>query len=660
MSDPSQQPPAPCRMLFRSKQGVEVFQVSSSTSSTDSKKDRQFLVQGATTLQCVSPDGSRLYVHKPSVGVIMCRLDQESSSSSTVSPFLANSQRVQMLAVSPKGTHLVSWERPSEEQPNNLKVWNAETGEFLVGFHQKVLKREGWPYLHWTHDEAWAFLQVSNEVRVYKGDSLKEGVRFVDKMRCPGMTTMSVPKSATSSSYLISTFVPADKNKPARVSLHKYPSSQPVAPNATNYPAIMSKSIFQAEEVTVHWSPKGDSALMAMQTSVDTSGESYYGSTTLYLMAEASKDVVSVPLPNNSSGPVVDVSWMPNPHQPPCFVVISGRMPTMASLHHGTTAEPIFLFGNAHRNTISWSTHGRFLCLAGFGNLAGGMTFWDRNKQKPIPQYDQTTGVPFVNTELKASCTVGYGWSPDSRFFGVSTTSPRMNVDNGVRLFRYNGEEVSVVPWENENYKPDKLLQATFVPALPDVYPDRPQSPPPKPTGDAETLAQAKEAVKAAATKPVATKATGRYVPPSARGRTGGSSLAERMRKEKEQGMMGATKVVNKPSVVGSSGKSGIVGAVPKQEGGKSKNALRKEKQKLAKQKREQEEAEKKAQEEAAAKAAAAAAAEDPEKRARKIKKTLKQIGELKAKDASALNDDQKRKIASEQKLVEELASLGL
>jgi translation initiation factor 2A len=41
-------------------------------------------------------------------------------------------------------------------------------------------------------------------------------------------------------------------------------------------------------------------------------------------------------------------------------------------------AEPVFEFGEAHRNTISWSPHGRFLCMAGFGNLAGDMDFWDR------------------------------------------------------------------------------------------------------------------------------------------------------------------------------------------------------------------------------------------------------------------------------------------
>jgi translation initiation factor 2A len=327
-------------------------------------------------------------------------------------------------------------------------------------------------------------------------------------MRCPGLTSMSVPKTATTSSYLLTTFVPManQRDRPARVSMHKYPSTVP--PNATSYPALLSKSLYQADEVTVHWSPKGDAALdgtpnvcrylwriLLWFNNPLSLGRSLFGccgSTTTQQL----------------DGSSLDVAWMPDASKPPCFAVVSGRMPAMASLHHGTTAEPLFLFGNAHRNTIAWSEHGRFVCLAGFGNLAVGMTFWDRNKQKPIPQYDAATGIP-SQPEVKASCTVGYGWSPDSRLFVVSTTSPRMNVDNGIRLFRYNGEQVMNVPWDNDNYKPDRLLEASFVPVPAGVYPDRPQSPPPRATAEsAAAVAQAKKQL--ATAKPSVTPAAGR------------------------------------------------------------------------------------------------------------------------------------------------------
>ena len=87
---------------------------------------------------------------------------------------------------------------------------------------------------------------------------------------------------------------------------------------------------------------------------------------------------------------------------------------------------------------------------------------------------------------------------------------------------------------------------------------------------------------------------------------------------------------------------------------------MKREKAKLAKQRKEEE-----AKKEAEAAAAAAAAptpteAVDPEKSARKIKKTLKQIDDLKQKDPGSLNEDQQKKVESEASLREELASLGL
>ncbi|GKZ00804.1 hypothetical protein MPSEU_001032100 [Mayamaea pseudoterrestris] len=92
---------------------------------------------------------------------------------------------------------------------------------------------------------------------------------------------------------------------------------------------------------------------------------------------------------------------------------------------------------------------------------------------------------------------------------------------------------------------------------------------------------------------------------------------------------------------------------------GKSASALKREKQKLKKQ---QEEAKQKQQEilEQQQQQAEAQEPVDPAKRSKKINKILKQIDELKTKDPSALDEDQKAKIASEAGLREELKKLGI
>ena len=609
-------------------------------------------MEGLSTFIENAVDGSCAYVHLSGYGIIRCPLDKPQLtpiSKENTPVFLEESAGVQMLHQSPKGTYLLTWQRWYEEKPNNLKLWEASTGKLLAGFPQKSLRREGWPYLQLTADEKFAFLLCTNEIRVYTEDSFRQSeTRFIEKLRVPGIVTLSLPSASAKGDYLFTTFCSADKNKPARAGLHQYVPNAPPSKNPT-YPALLSKSLFQAEEMKTHWNPLGDTALITMQTSVDASGQSYYGSSQLFLFAQQLPDVQAVPLPQE--GTVHDVGWLPDPDKPPCFVAIAGKMPAMTSLHHGQTGKAMFIYGNAHRNTVSWSPHGRFLCLAGFGNLAGEMSFWDKNKAKLIPGALNAAG------ELRAEAVVGYQWAPNSRVFAVSTCTPRMNVDNGARLFRYNGDELTNVPWDNENYKPNKLLGATFVPPGKVKYPDRPQTPPPE--GQAA-------ATPTASNPPVPPKPVGKYVPPGARNREGGTSLAERMRREKEGFLQGATRVSDKPQIVKNMSGKVIPGLVTEQP--KSKSALKREKAKLKKQQQEEEERKKKdleAQLGAAASKAPQAAPEegndtDREKRGRKLKKMLKQIEGLKEKDPATLNDDQKAKLASEAEVRQELEDLNL
>jgi translation initiation factor 2A len=687
--------PPPCRILFRSKKAVELYTVSEPTNEESKNNNSPITIaKGLASIHCFSDDGTKLLLFMPSTGVKVVDLtnantEEEALKSSFV---LENSKGVQFMGLSSMGTYILTWERPIKggtdgaAPPPNLKIWSSISGRFLHGFQMRGCKRSQWPPVRWTHDEKYAFHQVPNQLDVYNGHDFSNSntnksdnnddnteVRYFDRIRCTGMTSYTLPTQSSSSSpegkYLISTFVGETKGKPARVSLLRYPDRCGTAENPKSGNLLVSKSFYQAEECTVNWSPQGDAALILTTTSVDTSGESYYGSTNLYLLLSDSKtkgmdgEALSVPLPGSGGGPVHDVAWMPNPNKPSAFAVISGRMPSMASLHHGTTAEATFLFGNAHRNTIVWSDHGRFLTLGGFGNLAGGMDFYDRNKMKAIPQFDPNTGADLGSRGNTASCAVGYGWSPSSRYFMVSTTSPRMNVDNGVALYKYNGLEIkdtSIISWDNQKFLPNLLLAAEFVPSKQNVYPDRPQTPPPKRSGGAEssgsTDAQG-EAVKTAAPSVAYVPPVGRYVPPSARRTGGGMSLAERMRKEREGSSVGVTKVAPKGIVGGSS--KGLVG-MTNVEGGKSKSALKKERQRLAKKKAEEEAKAEEERKAIAEKERLAAAAEDPVKRTKKLKKLLKQIKELKGKDPSSLNEDQKKKIACEDEYTKELESLSI
>jgi translation initiation factor 2A len=433
----------PCRLLVRTKTNVTVYQTPE-RSDEDPQPHREAsfeLWKGATTWSHCTPDGAFVYL-LTSQGVARCCLSTKESGT------IDGTKSVQVMSLSPSGAFFVTWERPSEASPQNLKLFKG--GDLVSAFSQKALKRDAWPTLQFTHDERYAFLLATNEMRVYPVESLTDPEpRYVAKIHVPGLSSFSLPSRCGKNVYFFTTFCAGSKNQPAKASMQEF------RPDANEFHQRAAKSLFQAEEMKTHWSPLGDSALITLQSSVDATGQSYYGSSQLFLLSPTA-DVLAVPV----STPVLDVSWMPHPGKPPCFVVIAGKMPALASLHHGQTAYQLFLFGNAHRNVVAWSPHGRFVTLAGFGNLAGGMGFWDRNKLKLVPHSARN-----ASGELKAEHATTHGWSPDSRLFVTATCSPRMNVENGIRLWRYTGGELNNLPWNNIQFQPDQLLQAQFIPA---------------------------------------------------------------------------------------------------------------------------------------------------------------------------------------------------
>lgn len=744
MASSTQQQQRPIQLLFRSKGAVELYTLPATSSTADTtsappKKGGTTLYKGNATFHVLNPNGECAYIHDANVGLIKCDFNNDSSNSSgnASSPFLQDSKAIQLAKCSPRGSYLLTWERPNSgfADNGNLKVWDAISGEFIKGFS---CKKATLTTIQWTHDEQLVFHLVTNEAHVYSntferaGKVRNQGISSFSLPSVKGVPANAIPSKEGENKYPLTAFIPGIKGKPARVDLLRYPDrmgreSSTVSEkggdkvNVPSGPSLASKSLFNAEEATVSWSPRADSALVLTQTAVDNTGASYYGSSNLFLMLESDSKrpgfglALSVPLPSEATKtlpgavPIVSASWITNPQISGAvpFGVISGNMPSLASLHHGLTAEPTFLFGRAHRNTMDVSPHGRFLVNGGYGNLAGGMDFWDRNKGKKVSRTvmlpnngEDTTNYVTIKEQSDLSLTscspvVGHQWAPDSRSYLVSTTSPRMNVDNGVHLYRYDGSlvEDSQLTWDNAKYKPDKLLKAEYVPAPAPKeekefyhYPDRPQSPPPRGRfvelkGEAAKVALAnlssqtassgngKSAAPAAAAyvPPSARKAGGgggSYVPPGARkgaaaGSGGGNSLAERMRREREgsAATVSGIKVTKRTGPIG--GASVTVGATA---GEKSKSALRREKQKAAKEKAEREAAEVEQRKKDEEKALTEANKADPVKRAKKINKTLKQIVDIQAKQASGveLNDDQKKKIASEESLRKELASLGL
>lgn len=191
----------------------------------------------------------------------------------------------------------------------------------------------------------------------------------------------------------------------------------------------------------------------------------------------------------DKEGPIHDVTWSPNSKE---FGVVYGYMPAKTTIFN-ERAVAAHSFALAPRNTIAYSPHGRFVAIAGFGNLAGQMDIYDIDKD-----YRKVTTIEASNTSV---CE----WSPDGRHILTATTSPRLRVDNGVRIWHVGG---SLMYNEDMN----ELYDVRWRPQSTTQYPlEDPFHPMPTPHPSA---------LEYLATKKTPSKPAGAYRPPGARGQT--------------------------------------------------------------------------------------------------------------------------------------------
>jgi translation initiation factor 2A len=396
------------------------------------------------------------------------------------------------VAFSPRGTYLSTWERPAKDEngdaTKNLKIWRS-TEDIPDGAEKEPIGRfvqksqTGWN-LQYTSDEKYCARLVTNEVQFYSSDDL---TTVWNKLRVEGVTDFAL---APGQSYNVAVFIPERKGQPAAVKVFNVPQFNS---------SISQKTFFKGDKVQLKWNSLGTSLIVLAQTDVDKSNKSYYGETTLYLLSANGSLDARVTL--DKEGPIHDVSWSPNGKE---FGVIYGYMPAKTTIfNHRAVASHSFPLGP--RNTIIFSPTGRFALVAGFGNLAGQIDVYDLEK------------------DYRKVCTIESGnpsvcqWSPDSRYIMTATTSPRLRVDNGVKLWHIGGGIM---------YHEDmvELYNVSWKPCLPENLPCAdPLHPVPTPHDSG---------LKYLGTVKTPSKPVGAYRPPGARG----TSTPLHFRREDEGG----------------------------------------------------------------------------------------------------------------------------
>jgi translation initiation factor 2A len=248
--------------------------------------------------------------------------------------------------------------------------------------------------------------------------------------------------------------------------------------------AVSQKTFFKGDKVQLKWNALGTTLIVLAQTETDKTGKSYYGETTLYVLSANGGFDSRITL--DKEGPIHDVTWSPNSRE---FGVVYGYMPAKTTIFN-TRAVATHSFPLGPRNTILFSPTGRFVLVAGFGNLAGQVDVYDLSKD-----YRKLTTIESGNPSV---CE----WSPDERFLLTATTSPRLRVDNGIRIFHVAGSIVY-----NEDMV--ELYHVAWRPSFPGPNTvSNPLAPVPQHSSAAQYLTTVK----------TPSKPAGAYRPPGARG----------------------------------------------------------------------------------------------------------------------------------------------
>ncbi|KAL5700874.1 hypothetical protein ACHQM5_026276 [Ranunculus cassubicifolius] len=337
-------------------------------------------------------------------------------------------------AISPRGTYIQTFQKSSTPQEKNLVLWSVDTGTSVHQLHQKSMSKTTWPSIQFSSDEAVACRLATNEIQFFDTKDFSKG--FVYRLRIPGIAAVELSKAPGS---YVAAFVAEAKGLPASIQIYaseKDAQSQPVA----------RRSFFRCSTVQMSWNYGSNGLLVVAQSDVDKTNQSYYGESKLnYLTTDGAHEGL---VPLRKEGPVHDVRWSSTGSE---FAVVYGYMPARATVFD-KKCNPLLELGTGPYNTIRWNPKGKFLCLAGFGNLPGDMAFWNYTDKKLLGA-------------TKAELSVTSEWSPDGRYFMTATTAPRLQVDNGIKIFHHDGSLYFKKMF-------DKLYQAEWKPEAPERFSD--------------------------------------------------------------------------------------------------------------------------------------------------------------------------------------------
>ncbi|XRB05145.1 Eukaryotic translation initiation factor 2A [Pycnococcus provasolii] len=388
-------------------------------------------------------------------------------------PVIIPLEGVSHFDISPSGKYVTTLQKPeacSGEGARALCIWDVSTGDkprlCLALAHRKNEKggvQSMWPALQFSSDEKCVVRLATNEVQVFVTD-LQDPMAAAPLRRVRVENIASGAVSPAKDTLMVAAYVPEIKGAPASVRVYNVQLSDDQLVNHTATPVeatpepIARRSFFRCSSVKLMWTPvTGEGCLVVAESSVDATNQSYYGEQKLHYLSHDGSIDQQVEL--LKEGPIHDVQWSPIGRD---FIVVHGFMPAKTVLFDAK-CKPIFDFGSGAYNMVRYNPFGRFIALCGFGNLPGDVTFYDRKADGKCKKIGGDAGTVRISNAVSAA------WAPDGRHIIFATTTPRLRVDNRIRVYTYYGAQVG-----QEDYK--ELLEAGFTNVAPGTFPDLPMN----------------------------------------------------------------------------------------------------------------------------------------------------------------------------------------
>lgn len=331
-----------------------------------------------------------------------------------------NTTRSNSLMISPKSTKIVTYNTMSGG--DNLHFWDLNSQTHLLSMPFK--KATEWRPVFSMNEDV-CLQHIDGDLVLYGGGKFDKPKLRIGHIKISGisLSTASIApnqsyqhiyaKRVKNKTHYIAIYTMGSKGQPSIVKIYKYP-------NMTD--TVTNKSFFKADSVKFCWSPSGNSLLLTCITNFDPAGKCYYGEQSINFL-NVKGDSYFVKLPKE--GPISNIEWYPSCDQE-MFVCVYGYQPARVSLFNNK-CEMVYHFGDeGPYNGTLFSPFANLLIVHGTGNLSGTLNVWDFDKRKLV-------------ATVKVPDTTSIDWCADGKHIVTCTTSPRLRVSNGYRLWHYTG-----------------------------------------------------------------------------------------------------------------------------------------------------------------------------------------------------------------------------